>query len=434
MVEVGQLGAPRQRRIGRSREAQVLGHVLEQQIAQVAVEGRDVLVEVGDEEVEPAVGVEIAGRQAHARLGVAHGVEGGARPQPDLLEAAALVVVEVVGVRVVGGVEVEVEIAVEIGGDDGEGVEETDVLETGAPGALAEAASAGVLPEEIGLALETEGSEHDLEAFPVERRLGVEHVGERAVDVGADEEILVAVAVGVEEDRAGRPAVDAGSSVYALEGAVAAVAVEHVGAEVADEEIGGAVAVDVARRDPRPPALIGNPGGGAHLDEAPAAVVAIEAVGATLHHLAAGEAPAVDHVEVEVAVAVVVDQRQAGAARLEQVRLLRTAAPGRLVDAGGDGDEADRLRRRRRVGAGRRGQRHGRGDGDQIQRDGARRQPSPWKPMAIFSKVAQASLRPASSAVRIAAEASRILFLALRVTMTNPSSNSPASSPAALKW
>src|SRR5206468_998533 len=77
--------------------------------------------EVGDVDVLVSVGVEVADGDAHAALGQSLGVEGGSREQALLLErAASAVEPELVGGAVVGDVEVEPAVAVEVGGHDAE--------------------------------------------------------------------------------------------------------------------------------------------------------------------------------------------------------------------------------------------------------------------------------------------------------------------------
>src|SRR5436309_2084214 len=117
----------------------------------------------------------------------------------------------------------------------------------------------------VGRSLETERSEGDLvDAFPAQGPLRAEHLLQRDVDVRGDVQIQVAVAVGVEESGSGVPAgrLDTRLRGDVLEGAVAAVAIEHVGAEVREQDVGPAVAVVVGHRDATsPPALA--PGAGA---------------------------------------------------------------------------------------------------------------------------------------------------------------------------
>ncbi len=352
-------------------EAGLHGDVGEEGVALVVVEGRGVLPEVGDQQLGIAVAVGVAGGEPHAALGVALAVERRAAPQADLGEVAvAVVLVEVVGVRVVGDVEVEVEVAVDVEGRHAEAVVAADVGQARFAGGVAEAAAPLVLEVAVGLALESERPQHHPQPLPVEAEGGAEDVVHGGVDVAGDEEVLVAVAVGVEEDGAGRPAVEAGHAGgardAALEGAVAAVEVEDVGAEVTDEEVRPPVAVGVAHRHPVAPAVVTHPGGVGHVLERAVAPVAVEAVAPPLDDAAPLQPPGVDQVEVEVAVPVDVDQPQPAAARLEDVRLLRPPAPGGGGEPGrgGDVDEVEAGLRRR-------------GDGRETPRRGARGRSAP---------------------------------------------------------
>ena len=87
--------------------------------AEVLVEGRRLVVEVGDGQVGPAVAVEVAAGDPHARLVAAGGVGGDPGGVADLLEPEpAQVAEEEVGRLVVGDEEVDPAVVVEVGGDD----------------------------------------------------------------------------------------------------------------------------------------------------------------------------------------------------------------------------------------------------------------------------------------------------------------------------
>ena len=95
--------------------------VAEDAAAEVAVEGRRLVVEVGDGQVGQAVAVEVAAGHAHARLVAALRVAGHARARADLLELQAAAVAEQeVGRLVVGHEQVDAAVVVEVGGDDPE--------------------------------------------------------------------------------------------------------------------------------------------------------------------------------------------------------------------------------------------------------------------------------------------------------------------------
>ena len=82
---------------------------------------RRLAVEVGHEQVGPAVAVEVGHGRPHAGLEGTRGVAGDARRGRDLLEPqAAQVAQEVVGRRVVGDEQVDAPVVVEVRGDDPE--------------------------------------------------------------------------------------------------------------------------------------------------------------------------------------------------------------------------------------------------------------------------------------------------------------------------
>ena len=165
-------------------------------------------------------------------------------------------------------------------------------------------------------------------------------------------QIEIAVGVGVEERAARAPAAgrDAGLRRDVLEGAVALVPEQHVGAPVGDVEIDAAVAVGVARADALSPGREIDAGLRRHVLEAPAAQIAEERVAMRDALPRRGQLGAGDDVDVEPSVAVVVEERDAVAAGLEDVVLGRTAAVG-----------GDRKRRGFLEGDGRRDRRHRRG-------------------------------------------------------------------------
>jgi hypothetical protein len=154
---------------------------------------------------------------------------------------------------------------------------------------------------------------------------------QRAIDVVGDVEVEVAVAVGVEERGPGPPSRvgDAGPLGHLLEGPVAAVAVEPVRAELGDEEVDMAVVIIVGGADAAPPAVVADAGPLGRVLEPPAAAVAVQRVAAPLAdpRRLLVEGPGVDQVDVQPAVLVVVDERRAGADRLEDVVLGDAPAP-----------------------------------------------------------------------------------------------------------
>ena len=176
-------------------------------------------------------------------------------------------------------------------------------------------------------------------------------VRRRALDVEleivGDIEVEIAVAVEVAEGGCrtpGRPA-DARRLGHLLE-APAKVSQEGVASVARDIDVIEAVGVEVPHRNPDPPALEREPGVGGRVSEAHVPEVLEEP--ATRPVLRIGHGRAIGNEDVEVAVIVVVDQRDAAALGLEDLRRRRRAGRPDDVDAafGGHVREVDGLRHR----------------------------------------------------------------------------------------
>ncbi len=160
-------------------------------------------------------------------------------------------------------------------------------------------------------------------------------------DVAGDVEVEPAVAVVVAERAARGPAVDGDARARRDIGEAAAlVAVQPVHSEVRDVQILIAVVVEVARAHALSPALVGDAGLGGDVAEPAATEVAIERCRRCRGVLPdAVQRRAVDQVDVLQAVAVVVDRRDAGARDFDDVVLLRAARD--VVEAGEPGIGGD---------------------------------------------------------------------------------------------
>ena len=135
---------------GRRRQPARVARVLEVAAAVVDVEREGLADDVGDEEVLVAVGVEVAGGDAHAAFGIAGGVHRRARQQPLVRErAVALVDPELVRRGVVGDVEVEPAVAVVVAGRDAE-ARAVGLADAGRLGDVGEPAVALVAVEPVG--------------------------------------------------------------------------------------------------------------------------------------------------------------------------------------------------------------------------------------------------------------------------------------------
>ena len=117
VVDVEPGGAEAGEATARCAETRARALLLEVAAAVVDVEIVALAGQVGDEQILVAVVVGVAGVHAHAGLGLAVGAERGARQQPEVLERAVLLVhPQQVRLAVVGDVEVDPAVAVEVGG------------------------------------------------------------------------------------------------------------------------------------------------------------------------------------------------------------------------------------------------------------------------------------------------------------------------------
>src|SRR5450432_1110132 len=87
-------------------------------------------------------------------------------------------------------------------------------------------------------------------------------MGHIPVDITGNEEIQFAVSIVIAESGSGRPVPerDARSFGYVTKRPIVIVVVKAILSVVGDVDVGPAVIVVVADRDPKPPSLIGNPG------------------------------------------------------------------------------------------------------------------------------------------------------------------------------
>ena len=130
------------------------------------------------------------------------------------------------------------------------------------------------------------------------------------------------------------PVLDSGCAAHVVKGPVAIVAVEDVGTEVGHKQVGIAVVVEISDGGPQPVSGLAQAGLFRNIHEFPAAHVPIERVGGNVAQRSAAERRAVDQVNVEQAIAVVVEYREAGADRFHDVLSPRTAVRVHEVDAG----------------------------------------------------------------------------------------------------
>ncbi len=262
--------------------------------------------------------VDVGRGAPHARLRAPSLVDGTASLEGAVDEGAvAAVLPELVRRLVVGDEEIGPAIAIEIGGNDAEAVAESGA-QTCRRGDVGDAQAARRILPFVAQQGVGSGRRVAQRAAVVRSAGGVlagEVGGERPDHVVGDEEVEVAVGVGVEEGGAGAPPRVAGARFLGdvgkehPAGLGAVVAQQGVATDVGDVEVGIAVAVDVADGNPHAVAAVVAAGACRDVFEAAVAAVAPQLVAGLRR--AAVETAALHQVEVEIAVAVEVEERAA---------------------------------------------------------------------------------------------------------------------------
>ena len=176
--------------------------------------------------------------------------------------------------------------------------------------------------------------------------------------IARDDQIQQSVTVVVDEERACGPAraTHPGLSGDVTERAVAVVAIERIVAVTSDVQIGVAVVVIVRHGDAHAVAQSAQPGLLRHVSEGAIPVVAIEPIPEgrvglvgqlSLRH-GIGEPCPIDKEDVELAIAIVIDQSNTARHRLDQILLRRRARPVQEADLRSRGRILKRLRRQGR--------------------------------------------------------------------------------------
>ena len=155
--------------------------------------------------------------------------------------------------------------------------------------------------------------------------------------VVGDVEIEQAIAVDVGEAGArapeGSPYLGGGCSI--AEGAVAVVNVKHIAAEVGDVEVRVAIVVDIAHREGGAVVPVADPGLVGHVDKAPLAGIAEQAIAGVAGGVGPGRvAVALHQVEVEVSVSIVVEPAGPAVDRLGEQFCAAGAVYVAYVEAG----------------------------------------------------------------------------------------------------
>ncbi len=324
--------------------------------------------EVRHEEVEPAVLVVVVDVDAHRAPRAPRRVERHVRRETRLGErAVAAVLEEEVRGGVVGLEQVDAAVPVEVRGHDPQSLAALE-RDAGGGADLGEAAAVVSIERAPRAAQLVDRAERPVaDHLAGKRGVGID------VEVVADEEVEVAVAVVVEERGARTPArrAQAGRRGHVGEGAVAVVVVEALAVEAGDVEVGPAVVVVIADGQAHAAHRSAQACARCHVGERPVSVVAVERV--ARHGPVGLRLQRVGHeIDVEQPVLVEVHEAAPTAHRLHEVPAAGCHARDFPPDAGGDGHvDEDRLRRRRvalRAGDEERGQRRAREGGPPSQR------------------------------------------------------------------
>ena len=203
-VEVRQGAAPADPGEAVDGQAEVGGDVEEGAPAQVPEEGVVFLLEVGDEQLRPAVAIEVLGVHPHPGRCPAADIPAGARVLRGVAEVAVTSVEEEeVRVLIVGDVDVNPAIAVQVGRHDAEAMA-VGPADAGRDGDIGECPIPIVAIEDV-----PDGSQLLRGAVAADLAGGIAAeavvAGPLPVAVPADVEVEVAVVVEIEEGRARRP-------------------------------------------------------------------------------------------------------------------------------------------------------------------------------------------------------------------------------------
>src|SRR5216683_2966269 len=234
-------------------ESRGKGFVVEGAVAIVAVERGGIVGEIGFEQIEFAVAVVVGNGRAHAGLLAPVVVESGAGDDGNVGErAVVIVVVKNAGGAVAGDINVRPAVVVVIKSGNAEGVMPVGLIDAGFGSDIFENAVAKIVIKNIFRPRQAAWAAHHRHAFPHAGGplAGSGRGGQIEIDVVGDEQIELAVAVVVNKGAAGAPGFSVAGNLGFLadvgEGAVAVVVVEDVFAVVRDVEIFPAVVVVVA--------------------------------------------------------------------------------------------------------------------------------------------------------------------------------------------
>ena len=142
------------------------GAVFEISIAAIAIQRMGVAGEIGFEDVEVAVAVVIGGGDSHASLGLAVGAEGGAGVNANIHKfSVLLVLVKSAGGGIVGHVDFRPAVIVEIGGEHAQSVGPVRLGYAGCFRDVGEGAVSIVMEEDVLAAIQSRRAASDHQSF-----------------------------------------------------------------------------------------------------------------------------------------------------------------------------------------------------------------------------------------------------------------------------
>ncbi len=238
---------------------------------------------------------------------------------------------------VIGYVDVRIAVVVVIRETNPKAVGRNPILQTRLFGHIGEGAVPVVTVEDIRITFEPARSYQDVsDTHPDQTPLCLQDLFYGVVHIVGHIEIQVAIPVVIHKRRAGAPAVVADSGLVrdVCKTTITPVTVEQVRAGVGHVQVWAAIVVVVAHDGANTPTPVPDSGTGRYILKASISSVAVEHIGSPQGHLPVFDPPAIDHVEIEIAVVVVIEERPSGAAGLLDVVLFQAAAVGHHIQAG----------------------------------------------------------------------------------------------------
>src|SRR5260221_1923366 len=319
IVVIEKLYAPTAHEAGRAADADWNRNVVKRFVVAILVDGVHFLIDIGYEQILPAVLIEVGSVHAHSGSRVALLAECDARRQADLLEfAVAAVAEEKILNRIVGDEEIHPAVIVDVGRDD------TPCFAKNFPDARF---SGDVRESTIAIVVKQQAARWRVNAGDAVVALAGAFIAAKfafgfiEVDETANEQIEFAVIVVVKPDGAGRPTRggEAGFFGNVGESAVAIVAIENVAAILGNVEIGEAVPVVISDCNTHSVAATRY---APLLRDVAAGVVAIVFVKRVAQRriwLVEVTFSAVDEINVHPAVVVVIEKRAASSGGLREI-------------------------------------------------------------------------------------------------------------------